>query len=209
MSRVVAVPRDRLRGWIGRFSAAHGEGEFASDGRGARLLAMDGTLAQITVPFPPFIDDGSGLTALVDHVELSRRVGVLLVRKGGYLVAVIDGDEYVVSKVGSRHVQGRSAAGGWSQQRFARRRDAQARETYAAAADSAVSLLLPSVSSLDAVVTGGDRAAITAVLADLRLSALEPLVVLQRLDVPEPSRRLLAELPKRLGSSHITVTDPE
>ena len=160
---------------------------------------MDGTLAQITVPFPPFIDDGSGLTALVDHVELSRRVGVLLVRKGGYLVAVIDGDEYVVSKVGSRHVQGRSAAGGWSQKRFARRRDAQARETYAAAADSAVSLLLPSVSSLDAVVTGGDRAAITAVLADLRLSALEPLVVRQRLDVPEPSRRLLAGLAEATG----------
>ena len=42
------------------------------------------------------------------------------------------------AKVGSRLVHGRSAAGGWSQHRFARRREKQANEALSAAADAAV-----------------------------------------------------------------------
>ncbi len=63
--------------------------------------------------------------------------GVLLVRKGGFAVARLAGDRLAESKVGQRHVQGRTKAGGQSQQRFARRRDNQARDAYAAAADHA------------------------------------------------------------------------
>ena len=47
------------------------------------------------------------------------------------------------SKVGSRLVHGRSAAGGQSQQRFARRREKQAAEALAAAADTAAAVLRP------------------------------------------------------------------
>ena len=45
------------------------------------------------------------------------------------------------SKVGQRHVQGRTKAGGQSQQRFARRRDNQARAAYEAAAEHAARIL--------------------------------------------------------------------
>ena len=70
-----------------------------------------------------------------------RTGALLLVRKGGFAVARLAGERLVESKVGQRHVQGRTKAGGQSQQRFARRRDNQARQAYEAAADHAARLL--------------------------------------------------------------------
>ena len=90
----------------------------------------------------------------------------------------------VEHKVGQRHVQGRTKAGGQSQQRFARRRDNQAREAYEAAADHAVRVLRPFRPG--PVVTGGDRPAVDEVLADPRLRGLT--VVEPWLAVPDPRR---------------------
>ena len=116
---------------------------------------------------------------------------MLLVRLGGYAAGVFDGTRLVASKVGSRQVHGRSAAGGQSQQRFARRREGQARQALAAAADTAAAVLLPAVSTLDAVVLGGDRRAVDEVLADPRLAPLRPLAVTARIDVPDPKLKVL------------------
>ena len=110
--------------------------------------------------------------------------GVLLVRKGGFAIARLAHAELVEHKIGQRHVQGRTKAGGQSQQRFARRRDNQARQAYEAAADHAARILRPGP-----VVTGGDRAAIEDVLADLRLRGLA--VVDPWLPVPDPRRGVL------------------
>ncbi|HTY70794.1 MAG TPA: acVLRF1 family peptidyl-tRNA hydrolase [Actinomycetes bacterium] len=207
MTRAVEVDAARLAGWIERFVAAHGATSTELGPSGALLRAEDGTTARIDVAFPPLVDDGRGLACLLAHVRRRRLVGIALARKAGYLVAVVDGDTVVASKVGTRHVQGRSAAGGWSQQRFARRREAQARESYAAAADATALVVLPRVDRLDAIVLGGDRAALAAVLADPRLAALVPLVAERRLDVAQPTRRLLPELPRRLARAHVTITD--
>ena len=73
--------------------------------------------------------------------DAAARAGVLLVRLWGSAAGVFDGTSLVSAKVGSRQVHGRSAAGGQSQQRFARRREGQARVALAAAAGF-VSLLL-------------------------------------------------------------------
>src|SRR5215218_10968837 len=89
--------------------------------------------------------------------------GVLLVRKGGFAVARLRSGDLVEHKIGQRHVQGRTKAGGQSQQRFARRRDNQARAAYEAAADHAARILGTRV---EALVVGGDRAAVEAVLTD-------------------------------------------
>jgi len=110
---------------------------------------------------------------------------VLLVRKGGFAVARLRGDAVAEHKVGQRHVQGRTKAGGQSQQRFARRRDNQARQAYEAAADHAARIL----GGVRLVVTGGDHAAVDAVLADPRLSAVT--VVHPWLPVPDPRRAVL------------------
>ena len=91
----------------------------------------------------------------------------------------------VEHKLGQRHVQGRTKAGGQSQQRFARRRDNQARQAYEAAADHAARIL----GDVRTIVTGGDHAAVDAVLDDLRLP--EGVVVAPWLAVPDPRRAVL------------------
>ena len=84
-------------------------------------------------------DAALGGEAIVAHATADRTVGVLLVRLGGYAVGVFTGSppRLVDSKTGSRLVHGRSAAGGWSQHRFARRRENQVATALRAAADAA------------------------------------------------------------------------
>jgi Actinobacteria/chloroflexi VLRF1 release factor len=105
-------------------------------------------------------------------------------------------------------VHGRAAAGGWSQHRFARRREGQARTALEAAAAAAAAVLLPALGGLDAVVAGGDRRAVEAVLADPRLAALRPLLAARLLDVPDPRRRVLEDAPRRVRAVSIRVVEP-
>ncbi|MCW2607682.1 MAG: hypothetical protein JWO60_2375, partial [Frankiales bacterium] len=64
---------------------------------------------------------------------------------------------------------------------------------YATAADNAVRVL--GSERLDAVVTGGERTAVEAVLEDRRLAHLRPLVVDRLLDVPDPRHKVLEGSP--------------
>ncbi|MFN2539713.1 MAG: acVLRF1 family peptidyl-tRNA hydrolase, partial [Mycobacteriales bacterium] len=162
-----------------------------------RLAAEDGSEALVEVPFPPLTGE------LVEHVRRERTVGVLLVRKGGHAVGVFVGDQLVDSKVGSRHVQGRTAAGGWSQQRFARRREGQTAVATQAAADTAARVL--GAHDLDALVTGGDRGMVDDVLQDSRLRRLT--VSGRLLDVPDPRLAVLQSVPYR--DVWIRVREPD
>lgn len=196
VTRWVSVGPERLAGWLDRFAAGHGAVAPTVDPQRVVLAAADGTVAEIPVPFPPLAVDGADpYGGLVAHALAERRVGVLLVRLGGYAAGVFAGRTLVASKVGSRLVHGRSAAGGQSQQRFARRREGQARVALAAAADTAAAVLVPAAPTLDAVVLGGDRRAADDVLADPRLAPLRPLVVEARLDVPDPRLKVLQGTP--------------
>jgi hypothetical protein len=175
-------------------------------------VAADGTRAECTVPFRPSWDPAAAgadpLAAAVEHCLRQRQIGVLLVRLGGFAVGVFDGEQLRASKVGARHVQGRSAAGGWSQQRFARRRANQAEQALAAAADAAEAVLTPVAAALDAVVLGGDRRAVERVLADRRLVALARAPVEPRLlDVPDPRRDVLLGTPDRFRAVRIRVVE--
>ncbi len=113
---------------------------------------------------------------------------MLLVRRGGFAVATVSGLAVQDSKVGQRHVQGRTKAGGQSQQRFARRRDNQARQAYEAADEHAHRIL---VGRLSALVCGGDRPAVDIVLSDPRLVHLSDVRVEPWLAVPDPRRSVL------------------
>ena len=206
--RWVDVGPDRLDGFLQRFAARHGPVHVAVTPEVVTVRGADGSVASCEVPFPPLhaeADDDYG--GFVAHARTERRVGVLLVRRGGYAVGVFVGSRLVGSKVGSRHVQGRTAAGGWSQQRFARRREQQARAAWEAAADTAVAVLVPALPTLDAVVTGGDRGACDAVLGDPRLRPLHPLLVARRLDVPEPRLRVLSATPAAFRAVRVQVVD--
>ena len=77
-----------------------------------------------------------------------------------------------------------------------------------AAADAAVAVLLRVASTLDAVVTGGDRQALRAVLGDVRLAELRPLVSARVLDVPDPKARVLRESIEAALAVRVSITDP-
>ncbi|MGI5272146.1 acVLRF1 family peptidyl-tRNA hydrolase [Nonomuraea sp. CA-218870] len=206
--RWVSVPPERLHPWIDGFAARHGPFEAAGDARVVRLTARDGALAELHVPFPPMRPGPPHVTRLVEHARAARRVGVVLVRLGGYAAGVFDGTELVASKVGSRLVQGRTAAGGWSQQRFARRRSNQAGKAFEAAVETALRVLTPYLGELDAVVLGGDRAAAGALRADRRLAPLLALEAEPFLTVPDPRLAVLKETPAQFRAVRVRVVDP-
>ena len=168
------------------------------------LAAADGARAVIEVPFPPLAALAAQLD-LVEHVLLDRRVAAVLVRKGGYAVGVFHGRTLASSKVGSAYVQGKTEAGGWSQQRYARRRANQAEHAYAEAADVVATLVLPRLGELDAVVGGGDKVGVQAVLADPRLAGLRPLLLPRVLPTPDPRLRVLEAFGDQLRAVRISL----
>ena len=201
----VLVPAARCERWVANFGSRHeGVALAVADGRLAGT-APDGSTFTAALPFDTAYDGPAEAGALAAAVAAPAVWGVLLVRKGGFAVAVVARQEVVGSKVGQRHVQGRTKAGGQSQQRFARRRDNQARQAYEAAADHAARVL---AGRLDALVCGGDRSAVEAVLADARLAHLAAVRVAPWLDVPDPRRAVLERAVADGSSATVTVTDP-
>jgi hypothetical protein len=204
--RHVFVPRERVSRWFENFSSSHGEALFTGSRGSLQAVASDGSQAEARLPFGFAYDGPADATAFAAAVSMPPRWGVLLVRKGGFAVAVVQRGSISESKVGQRHVQGRTKAGGQSQQRFARRRDNQARQSFEAAAEHAHRVLS---GRLDALVCGGDRAAIEQVLDDSRLRALRPVRVGPWLDVPDPRRSVLEQAVADGSAVEITVSDPE
>ena len=149
--------------------------------------------------------------AFAAHARRPRTVGVLLVRLGGYAAGVFAGYPPALqdAKVGSRLVHGRSAAGGWSQHRFARRREKQVNEALDAAAAAAVAIFgrPPSATRLDAVVLGGDRRAVAELRDDPRLAPYFTLAAERFLTVPDPKRAVLLETPRLFTAVRIRLTE--
>ena len=132
-------------------------------------------------------------------------LGILLIRRGGYAVGLARGTAFADSKVGTRHVQSRTAAGGWSQQRFARRRGNQADELVRAVGEHTLRIL--PAGSVDALVVGGDRALVRAVLDDPRLAHLDALPRRELYDLPDPWRAVLVEALRRGRAVRVTIED--
>jgi hypothetical protein len=168
------------------------------------VLGVDGSVAELRLPFDR---DYAGIPTpggFVDAFLTPAAWGVLLVRKGGFAVARLAGEDPVDHKIGQRHVQGRTKAGGQSQQRFARRRDNQARAAYEAAADHAARIL---AGPLDALVTGGDQGAVDAVLSDPRLAHAAARRTTRWLAVPDPKRIVLDQAVRDAQAAHVSVTN--
>jgi VLRF1 release factor-like protein len=203
--RWVEVDPGRLARWLDGFAQRHGSLEVSAEEYGIRLVGADGAVAECHAPAgaPPPAD----LAGLVSAAEASRRIGLLLARQGAVALGIAEGDRLIASKVDSYYVQGRTAAGGWSQHRFARRRANQAQAAAGAAADLAARVLLPAADGLATLVTGGDRRTVDAVLADRRLAPLAALRSPRLLDVPEPRRAVLVEATRRARAVRIRLVD--
>ncbi|MFG1777482.1 acVLRF1 family peptidyl-tRNA hydrolase [Micromonospora sp. NPDC049051] len=204
--RWVDVEPGRMARWVAGFADRHGPPTTTIEAYGLRLAAPDGATAELHTP--PGAPTAADLPGFVAAATAPRRIGLLLARKGAVAVGVAAGEELVVSKVDTRYVQGRTAAGGWSQQRFARRRDNQAKAALGDAVDLAVRLLLPEAASLSALVCGGDRRAVDTVLADRRLAPLAALRAERLLDVPEPRHAVLVGAIAAARAVRILVRDP-
>ena len=196
------VPAARLPRWLENFAGSHGESSITTVDGALRGDAPDGSWFTARLPFGRGYAGPPELDGFLSGVLPPDRWGVLLVRKGGFAVARLQRHRTVESKVGQRHVQGRTKAGGQSQQRFARRRDNQARQAYEAAAEHAARVL---GRRLTVLVTGGDHAAVEAVLADPRLVGHR--VVPPWLAVPDPRRAVLEGAVADACSVRMTVTN--
>ena len=184
----VLVPPSRVVRWFENFEVRHDGAAYDVVEGCLRAAAGDGSTAEAALPFGQGYDGPPLPEELAAAVVPPSRWGILLVRKGGFAVARLSDDQLSEHKIGQRHVQGRTKAGGQSQQRFARRRDNQARAAYDAAADHAARIL---TGRLEALVTGGDRSAVDAVLDDPRLSAVAARRTDLWLDTPDPKRAVL------------------
>jgi hypothetical protein len=136
-----------------------------------------------------------------DHDPLA----VLLVRRGGYAVGVARAGRLASHKTGTRYVQSRTAAGGWSQQRFARRRAHQADELVGAVADQAVRRV--GSAGAAGLVAGGDRTLVSAVLADPRLAAVAALPRRELYDLPDPRLDVLEQAAGRGRAVRVTLEE--
>ena len=234
--RWVEAAPERFATWVGNFGERHGQLAAEVSPAVLTLTAADGSIAECHVPFPPMtslaparrppgpgeppgpeqapgsgedVSAGTLIAGVAAHATAPRTVAVLLVRLGGYAAGVFGGSppELVASKTGSRLVHGRSAAGGWSQHRFARRREKQAAEAPAAAAAAAVRVFGPYQGELDAVVLGGDRRTVASLRDDPRVRPYLALVTDRFLTVPDPRLAILRDSPRLFRAIRIRFTE--
>jgi hypothetical protein len=197
----VLVPPARVERWVANFTERHGATTLSVTAGALSGTADDGSCFAARLPFQSAYDGPADPAVFAATGEPPAAWGVLLVRKGGFAVARLAGAALLEHKIGQRHVQGRTKAGGQSQQRFARRRDNQARQAYEAAADHAVRIL----GRTALVVTGGDRAAVDEVLADARLRHVRRTDLW--LPVPDPRRQVLDRAVLDAQSVRVEVTN--
>ena len=201
-TRIIEVDPSRFDRWLAGFAQRHGPYDAAEEttpgGVAVSARAQDGS----TIVATPFAYDP---------------LGVVLVRRGGYAVGLALAGELSESKVGTRHVQSRTAAGGWSQQRFSRRRGKQADELVDAVVGHARRVLLGNDESPPdgahgipkALVVGGDRTLVREVLGASELRALAGLPMRELYDLPDPRRDVLETALRRGRALRVELTETE
>jgi hypothetical protein len=141
------------------------------------------------------------------HLTAPRRVGLLVVRLGGYGAGVYEDEQLVSGKHGVRFVKNRNKKGGSSSNRFRRRRGEQARDAYDRACAVAEEVLAPYAKLLDEFVLAGDRIGLEQVIERSRLlTTLTQGAHTLPIHVPEVRRALLEGLGRELWSSSVELT---
>ncbi|MFT3860516.1 acVLRF1 family peptidyl-tRNA hydrolase [Micropruina sp.] len=194
LHRVLIAP-ERLAGWLAGFAERHGPPVASADAAQLTLVSPDAAEAVIDLIWGP-LPGLDPIAELLAQVSRPRRLGALLLRRSAHAVGVFDATELLAHSLGRHYVQGRTKAGGWSQQRYARRRANQAERAYDKASEAAVSLLVPRVGELDGLLLGGDARALRQVLDTPELAPLAALAqrnARRPLPVADPNLRVLRD----------------
>ena len=225
-SRFLEVAGDRLPGWVLRYVAARrGAVRAVVTATGFDLVGDDGSMASLALLEPggwvagrQAADTAVGAgadavgtavsaedlaTLLAAEAQSSRTLLICLVRRGGWSVGVVRDGDVLTGKTGRRYVQGTTAAGGWSQQRFARRRGGQT-DKLADDASTALVRMMEQAPGATGVVVGGDRRLAESVLAG---TPAQTLPVLGPIEVGEPRRVDLDTAATRVLAVRVTVHD--
>lgn len=194
--RTALVPPARLLGWAERFAASHrGVAATTDTDDGVMLTMCDGATALLTAPWP---DDGrpgrgAGLVdRLVSLAAQERRLGLVLVRRGGFAVGVAVGSKLLAHKVGN---SGSRSRGGDSGAAIVQRAAAEAAKVF-------------SGQSFEYVATGGDKPLVESVLAVPALHSVAQRPRLEPLAVTDPNMAALTKSAQDFCSVRITITDP-
>jgi hypothetical protein len=206
--RQLDVAPERLGRWLDGVADRHGmfTAVVLVDGA-VQITCADTTTVILRAPFD-WTPGPALLSSFTAAVREPHPSAVLLVRRGRWAVGVFAGTELVVSKVDARLVQGRTAAGGQSQQRFARRRANQADAVVDHAIETAVRVLLPHAGAVEGLFTGGDRGLVEEVLADPRLRPLAIKRHDRALDVGEPTKAVLLEAAHQVRAVVVHIREP-
>jgi len=207
VTRTVLVPAGRVVRWFENFATRHGGATVSVADGALRGQGEDGSVAEATLPWGREYDGPADPAAFAVQVDQPVHWGLLIVRKGGFAVAGGTTPTPTLHKVGHRHVQGRSKAGGWSQQRFARRREGQARVAFEAASDHAVRILVDGLGRVDALCCGGDHAAVEAVLSDPRLAQVAARRIDRWVNAGEPNADVLTQAVADAWSASIRIDE--
>jgi len=189
-ARRLEVDADRIERWVAGFAERHGETTRQGCDEAVTLTAADGSVATLE----PLLANGSWRSSLSEWASAPHAVALILVRRGGYAVGIAAGGELTAHKVGTRYVQSRTAAGGWSQQRYARRRGNQADALVRSVAEHAQRII---TGAPGALVVGGDRALVADVLAVTAMARLESLPRREIFDLPDPRLTVLRQALRR------------
>lgn len=218
VNRSVLVPPERLAGWVHRFGERNGEFQACHSPilPGAFVLtAANGCTATVAAPLTTDIETlavgdllpcetNTAVSEVIYRALVPRTVGIILIRRGGYGVGVAREGALISSKNGTRYVQSRTAAGGWSQQRFARRRENQADALVSATAQRAGALFAENPP--DCLQPGGDAALFSECIANRALVSYRSLPRLPLLSVPDPRQDVLRRAAADTRAVRISLT---
>jgi hypothetical protein len=193
--RTAFVPADRLSGWVARFSGAHGGLAATEDTDDGVMLRMhDGSVALLSPPWPDDGRPGRGADVLERLTSLAlqeRRVGIVLVRRGGYAVGVAVGGKLLAHKVGTASARSRGGDAGAA---VAERAAQEAARIFGAA-------------NFEYLATGGDKLLVESAMAAPALRQYARLTRLAPLAVVDPKMDVLTRAAADFCSIRIRITD--
>lgn len=215
--RILEIPASRIVKWVHGFDRRHSIASTTLSRGYWGLTGDDGADARISwaltdsIPNEWHVDslnweETAGL--LAEHAIQHRVVAVLLARRRAFSVGVFDGHRLIKSKTDSSYVQGKTKAGGWSQKRYARRREGQARQARSKAAEAALAVVGERAGHLTALVTGGDRSAVDTILADPALASIaNKRSILHLADIGEPKKAVLNSCADRINGFMVHIDE--